>query len=564
MYQILKKNAPLIVFFCFLLSTGISQEFMVPTDGLDLDREGKFIDAQSEQIIGNTEGAIKIYKNILKNNVNDHEAAFFLAKTYLNSDDVPNSIKYFSLALANEKNNPWYYIWAADAYLKNEQYDQAIATIELLVSQFPDEKSYYDRLEYLYRDSKQYQKQIALLDQMIERFGFHKNDALAKVQALENFEKPEEAKKLLEELSSRFPADLFILNMLANYYQRNNQEDLAVEVFKKILAINPNDSRANLALVDASSKNSSSGAERLMSMKSFFLNKNIDFDTQFSEILPYFQQDLNVFPQEEIKALEEVSTWLLTSHPDNPKALSLRADILAQTGQNVEATEYYLQTIKIHPDNFMVWEQLLWSLKDLHRWKDLNQYAENATMYFPNKAVIYLLKGEAGFYLDDKEEALFDLETCLSLSAQDPVMQSNAQGLIALVNCKGASPENGQNAFDQARKILNGNPNIDLFESICLLENNELENALTSIEKALSKVPEKPSYRVQKAKILHQLDQYQESLQTLLALEGKTTYFPVYEWIARNYEQLNQPDNADKYSQIALKYGAPVPNQVRN
>src|SRR5690606_41412113 len=87
---------------------------MVPKDGPDLDREGKFIDAQSEQIIGNTEGAIKIYKNILKNNVNDHEAAFFLAKTYLNSDDVPNSIKYFSLALANEKNNPWYYIWAAD------------------------------------------------------------------------------------------------------------------------------------------------------------------------------------------------------------------------------------------------------------------------------------------------------------------------------------------------------------------------------------------------------------------------------------------------------------------
>lgn len=564
MSQILKKHTLLILFITCLLSHGIGQEFMVSSKGNDLDRQSKFIDAQSELIIGNTEGAIKIYEDLLKKDVNDDEAAFFLGKIYLNNSDVANSIKYFSLALANERDNPWYYIWAADAYLKNDQFDQATFTIENLVERFPDEKPYYDRLEYLYRDSKQYQKQIALIDRMMERFGFHKNDALAKVQALENNEQTVEAMKLLVELSGRFPKDLFILNMLANYYQRNGQEDQALVVFKKILTINPHDSRANLALVDANTQDASSNAERLLSMKSFFLNKNIDFDTQFSEILPYFHKDLNKFPEAEVKAVDQVSTWLLTSHPDNPKALSLRADILSQTGHTVEATKYYLQTIKIHPDNFMVWEQLLWSLKDLLRWKALNQYADNASLYFPNKAVIYLLKGEAGYYLGNRDEALFDLETCLSLSTNDPVMQSNAQGLIALVECTGTSPKKGQSAFEQAREILDHNPNIDLFESICLLENNDLEKSLTTIDNALNKVPEKPAYRVQKAKILHQLGKYQESLQALLPLEGKTTYFPVYVWISHNYKQLNQPDNAVKYSKMAQKYGAPVQNQVKN
>ncbi len=564
MNKIWKTQTLLIFIFISYLSPGISQEFLIPEKGNELDRETRFIEAQSELIIGNVDGAIEIYKALLKKDVNDDEAAFFLGKTYLNNDDIANSIKYFSLALANEKENAWYYIWAADAYMKNKQFDQATLTIENLVERFPDEKSYYDRLEYMYRDSKQYEKQIALIDRMNNRFGFHKNDALGKIQALENSQKPEEALKLLADLSERFPKDLFVLNMLANYYERNKQEDLALETYKKILAINPSDSRANLAMADVDSKNFTSEVGKLINMKSFFLNKNIDFDTQFSKILSYFQQDLNTLPQEEIKALEQVSIWLLESHPEEPKALSLRADILAQTGQNVEATEYYIQTIKVHPDNYMVWEQLLWSLKELHRWKDLNQYGEDATLYFPNKAAIYLLKGEAGYHLDDKDEALFDLETCISLSGEDPVMKSNALGFMGLVKCADNNIKTGKTSFDQAREVLEKNPNTDYFESICLLERNKVDQSLALIEKALSKVPDKPTYRVQKARILHQMGNYQESLQILLPLEGKTTYFPTYEWIALNYKQLNQLENAEKYTRMAQRYGAPEQKQIKN
>src|SRR5690606_15048678 len=146
--------------------------------------------------------------------------------------------------------------------------------------------------EYMYRASRQYETQIALIDRMNTRFGFHKNDALGKIQALENSNKPEDALKLLVDLSERSPRELLILNMLANYYERNKQEDLALETYKKILAINPSDSRANLAMADVDSRDITSEGRKLINMKPFFLNKKIDFDTQFSKILSYFQQDL--------------------------------------------------------------------------------------------------------------------------------------------------------------------------------------------------------------------------------------------------------------------------------
>lgn len=564
MNHFLTKQAIILFLIISFHSPGIGQEFLLPEQEGDLGRQTRFIEAQSELIIGNTEGAIDIYKSLLKKDVNDDEAAFFLGKVYFNNDDVGNSIKYFSLALSNEKENPWYYIWAADAYLKDKQYDQATRTIESLIEQFPEEKSYYDRLEYLYRDTRQYEKQINLIDRMTERFGFHKNDALGKVQALENNNQQKEALTLLVELADRYPRDLFILNMLANYYERSDQKDLALEVYQNILALNPNDSRANIAVVEADYQENLSGAGKLLSKKSFFENKNIPFDTQFSEILPYFQKDLSTLPKDELEAIEQVSIWLLESHPDDPKALSLRADVLAQSGQNEAAADFYIQTIKIHPDNYMVWEQLLWSLKDLHRWTLLNQYADDATLYFPNKAAIYLLKGEAGYHLGAWDEALFDLETCLSLSGKDPVMESNARGLMALVECAGEPSGSKQYTFDQARKMLDNNPNIDYFESLCLAKKSDHQQAMTVIEKALDKVPEKPAFRVHKAKLFYKIGDHQKSLNTLLPLDDKTTYYPVYEWIAKNYSKMNQLNNAEKYTQLAKKYGAPEENKIKN
>src|SRR5690625_6529398 len=98
----------------------------------------------------------------------------------------------------------------------------------------------------------------------------------------------------------------------------------------------------------------------------------------------------------------QISDWLLQSHPDTPKALSLRADLLAQSGHNKEAAKLYKQTVEIHPDNYLVWEQLLWSLKEMDQWEEVRDYADEASIYFPNKAALYYMKGEAEFRSEER------------------------------------------------------------------------------------------------------------------------------------------------------------------
>src|SRR5690625_6103185 len=98
----------------------------------------------------------------------------------------------------------------------------------------------------------------------------------------------------------------------------------------------------------------------------------------------------------------QISDWLLQSQPDTPKALSLRADLLEQSGHNKEAAKLYKQTVEIHPDNYLVWEQLLWSLKEMDQWEEVRDYADEASIYFPNKAALYYMKGEAEFHLNNQ------------------------------------------------------------------------------------------------------------------------------------------------------------------
>lgn len=542
-------------FFILTLSLGFlipaqSQDLLSPAD--NLQRESKFIDAQSRLITGSTEEALAIYKALLEENPNDDEAAFFLGKIYFEEKDLENSIKYLSLALANEKANPWYYLWTTDAYLQNKQIDQATKTMEDLIKQFPDEKQYYERLEYLYRDNQQYQKQLDLLNDMISRFGFHKTYELGRIQALSDLNQDQKAMELLEDLSESFPKDLFILNLLATFYQQKDNNDKAIQVFEKILEIDPGNSRANLAVIHSKSNDSD---DDLLSLQTFFLNSKIDFDTKFGKIAHFFKGDLNDITQEEISQLMQVSDWLLQSHPDTPKALSLRADLLAQSGYNKEAAELYKQTVDLHPDNYLVWEQLLWSLKELDKWEEVSHYADEASIYFPNKASLYYMKGEAEFYLNNLDESIFDLQTAIDFSVDEPILESNALALMGMVYCA-MEDKDSEKYFSLAKEALEDNPNIDYYMSVCFFDKGQIEEAGSHIDASLSKVPDHAKYAIQKTKILLLDQQYQKALDLLLPLADTTHYHAVFSYISQIYEQIGENDKASTFKQKAIEYGA--------
>ena len=62
-----------------------------------------------------------------------------------------------------------------------------------------------------------------------------------------NFNK---ATKTLEKLSENFPDDVEVLQILAEAYILANQQDKALEIFKKISILDPNNGQVNLTLAN--------------------------------------------------------------------------------------------------------------------------------------------------------------------------------------------------------------------------------------------------------------------------------------------------------------------------
>src|SRR5690625_6299538 len=84
---------------------------------------------------------------------------------------------------------------------------------------------------------------------------------------------------------------------LATFYQQEDKNDKALQVFEKILEIDPGNSRAHLAVIQ--SKSNDAEGDNLLSLQSFFLNSKIYFVTKFGKISHFFNGVLNVLKYED-------------------------------------------------------------------------------------------------------------------------------------------------------------------------------------------------------------------------------------------------------------------------
>lgn len=553
-----KTLAVLIIFFYLSPILTRGQELLLPQKVIDT--ESLIIEAQKKRIIGDTDGEIRLYKQILELDPNDDVASYYLGKAYQRLQNYTEATNYYSLALVNNKENPWYYISAAECYLQNDQIRQATHILEELVAKFDQNKEYYDRLAYVYHQTGQYNQELSVIDRMIDQFGFHKSYFLGKVEIYNQLKEYDKAIETLNQLINQFPKDKLLLNLLANLYLNNGQENKAREVFEAILSMDPQDADAQLALHEFSNKDASP-SEKILRQQGLFENESIEFDQKFPLIAPLLQNDLNQLSKEELQTLDQVSQWLLQSHPNDPKAMALRADIYAHQGQNNKAADLYAQTIAIYPENYLVWEQLFWSLKELLQWSKLAEFTDEALIYFPNKATVYFMKAMAAYHLQSFDDALFELSYAQKLAAEDPVLLSSLVAFQGLVECS-ASEKNNEDHFQKARTVLSQNPNIDYFQSLCAFHQSDYTQSLTLILQAIKKVPEHSEYNVHLAKTYHKMGQTIKAIECLSNISDQSTYYPVFQLLSQLYDELGDKEKSKNFHSLAIEYGMPYANDT--
>lgn len=403
-----------------------SQDEVVRYTEAQIAVQDKYVEAKKYILIGRFEKAEDILSDLYKEDRSNAAIAMELSKVYSYLDDPYNQLKYAEKSYQSAGNNEFVVANYAKICLDQQKYDAAIEALTKLVKTQPNNEEYADQLATAYLNIDDSSAALKTYNNIESAIGITENVSRRKYEIYEILGKKKDALNELITLADAFPYELRYMHNVASYYTKLGKQDKALEVYRKILAIDVNDAEANIALTTASTGEGNDNTY-LRSLSPLIENKTIPIDRKVLELVPYVDQLNQKYDQELADALIMLSDKISVNHPKEAKAYALKGDILMASGNAKGAAKAYEKTITINDNIFSVWEGWLEALAETKDLAKLKSVSIDVLDLFPNKPSAYMHYGRAHTLNNDAKEAIDILQEGLMVSGRDLYSKSNIQ-----------------------------------------------------------------------------------------------------------------------------------------
>ena len=390
----------------------------------EIKAEDAYLAAQVEVYKGRHDKAIPLFMDIYKKNRTNGDVTFQLAKSYDSLEDYPNADKYAAISIRLMPDNIWVLLFYAKLMVKMEKYEDGAKAFKLLDIKDPKDRSHIENYAKCLISARNEKEALSQLDTWEEKNGIH--EPLIKLKYDIYREKGDEkrAEKELFKLVNSSPKSTRFLNNLATFYKQTGNAKAAKDIYKKILEIDPNDTKANagiMTMVDTEAKD----APYLRSLLPLIEKQDIDPDIKIKELLPYIVQMQNEDNPELKASLLQLTQSLVLIHPDDAKCHALRGDVLNFTSNSSEAIVAYEKTLKLDDSIYEVWRQLLYLIYEQNDYTKLEKTSYDAMDLFPNQAENYFFNGIALNEKSNPDEAMEILNEGLLIAGNNISYKSN-------------------------------------------------------------------------------------------------------------------------------------------
>jgi len=528
----------------------------------ELNIQDKFLQGKQQQILGNLDKAVTIFKELAKKDVKNDVVQYELARIYLKQDKVEKALNAIQEAIIINDQNTWYHNLNADILLQKGQYLNAAVSYEKLIKLQPRISSHYTNLSYCYLRANEPNKAIKILDQIESKTGVSEEYSRKKFEIYDRIGKEHKAVEEIEKLIEQFPDEMAYRHILAVYYKRNGKDDKAKDVYAEILIIDPEDSKANIAMADDFRKDGKDNTY-LNSIKSIISNENIELDIKVQEMIPYVEKLNQKYDQALGNTLLELVGILNNVHPKEAKVYALQGDILNAKGEQEAAFRSYREAIKYDETVYSVWEQGMYILAELNDMEELINFSEAAIDVFPNQAFIYYMNGLGNSSIQNYDEALSMLDQVLLMSQKNKELRLETYSLLGKVYHQLDRSKESNEAFENALKINPASITIKHNYSYFLAERGEdLDKAKTMIEAANKSKPNHPKIQHVYGWVLYKmkdLNGAQKWIEKSLS-NGGSERASVLEHYGDVLFELNKKEEALQYWEKAFNQGATSEN----
>ncbi len=526
-----------------------------------VSEEGMFIEAKKKKILGDLTNSAKLFEQLLEK-YHDHDvAAYELAEIHLINADYEDAIQMIGRALEIDPTIQWYYLLKAEISIRQDDYRGAAKVYDDLLGRDPDNLEYLRSKGLYLSQAGDQEDAIAVFDVIEKRIGVTERTSLLKFQLYKKIEKDKKAIAELEQLIEAFPDNVNYRHHLANYFREIGKKSQMQHVYEGILAIDPDDPRAHVAMASSHRKQGDHG-NYLMSIRPIIENENADIDIKIAEMMPYVRIVQKDADDKNLEPLLELCELLEKTHPDDPKASSLYGDVLSIANRQADAIEKFKRTIDLNPSNYLVWEQYLGSLAELKMMADLVRDSEDAMDYFPNQAQIYFLNGLANLELQNYEKAEDALAQAELMAGKNDDLRVSILALLGKVHHELGNFDDAELSYEKALALRRDDERITNDYAYHLAQRGaRLKDALKMINSALGKNNKDPRFHATKAWVLYKtgaVDDARSSIEKSMNLGGDR-----YGYILENYGDilfhLKDVDGAVKQWESARSSGLKSP-----
>jgi tetratricopeptide (TPR) repeat protein len=502
------------IYFLFFLASVMAfsqkrkSEVVIPQTQKDsLTLESVLVEAEKHLILENYAKALEGFQVALGMNSESAAINFKIAEVMAKSDDGQKSLPYGLKSIELDPNNKYYRLALARIYKSVGFYIDAAKTYEELLEIFPSEENALYELAELYQLSGRTDDMFKTFDKIENQLGVKEEIVRERQRILMKEGKINPVINEYKKLIDAYPNENSYRVEFISFLIQNRKLE---EADSEIIAYEKTESTSSRVTLLKSELSWMKGDREvaLNLLAEALETKTIDFETKFQIVSNYLSMTSN---SPERQKLTEISQSLAQQYPDEFRAQAFVGDLLYQSGRSEDAVSYYLNSLRLSPSNYSVWQNIINIEADLNRYDSVVVHSERALEYFPNQAVLYYFAGTGHLILKDYKKSVRMLEQGKKYTV-DPNLLTVFYGQLGDAYNSLKENEKSYKSYDKA---LENQPNNDHvlnnYSFFLSLDKKNLDKALDMSTKLVAQFPDNPTYLDTHGWVLYVSGKFKES-----------------------------------------------------
>ncbi len=396
----------------------------------EIENQTKFIEALSPSLVGEPEESIRQLEEFIKEDPTAAVAHYQLARLYEATDQDASAKAAIQKATRLKPEVEWYWIVQAEMMRNYNEWTLCAEAYQNLIELRPDKSNYSISLAHCFLQLGNTEDCLQVLNELENSIGLQEEISLKRFQVYQALGDRASAEKELLQLSGSEPENIDYLLKLARFYREEEQQELEIATYRKVLSIDSTNTQARIQLTELST---SDGSQLLNELSAIIKDPEASIDLKVRKLVPFLQA-VNSDVPEETRQLIEILNQLVETHPRDAKSYTMLADGYFNTGQLRTSLVSYQKAEELEPGIASVWMQHMETLLYLDEYDQCIEIAEEALIYFPNQVEIYLMAAEAALKNEKKTQALSYLSACDFMLSKDEILRQQYSVLELLSN----------------------------------------------------------------------------------------------------------------------------------